>query len=160
MRHQQKIKSHLLITILAISLITSCKQSTKFSHCIEPLKKDLVLNNKKFSESTDNEKLIGCWISSTQKMLPNGKTLGERQLESTELLIFFKDNTFASATVVGSSLLGSDNPTYYYMYNYSVKNGNITYKNSDSTETTKPIKIDENSIEFWDNIFTKGNCSE
>jgi len=148
------------ITYLVIlTLFMSCKNS-KFAHIIGSDKKELVTNQKKFSESSDNEKLLGCWTTAPYKSMPDGNSVGARQVENTEILIFFKDSSFASATIVGSAISQDSNPYVSYLYSYSVSNGTIKYKNSEGLETSKPIKINENTIEFWDNTYTRGNCAE
>jgi hypothetical protein len=145
--------------LVILSFFTSCKNS-KFAHIIGSDKKELVTNQKKFSESSDNEKLLGCWTTAPEKSMPDGKSFGERQVENTEILIFFKDSSFASATIVGSAISQNSNPYVSYLYGYSVSNDIIKYKNSEGLETSKPIKINENTIEFWDKTYTRGNCAE
>lgn len=145
--------------LVILSFFMSCKNS-KFAHIIGSDKKELVTNQKKFSESSDNEKLLGCWTTAAEKSMPDGKSVGERQVENTEILIFFKDSSFASATIVGSPISQDSNPYVSYLYSYSVSKDTIKYKNSEGLVTSKPIKINENTIEFWDKTYTRGNCAE
>ena len=145
--------------LIIIVFFMSCKNS-KFEHIIGSDKKELVINQKKFSESSDNEKLLGCWTTAPEKSMPDGKSFGARQVENTEILIFFKDSSFASATIVGSAISQDSNPYVSYLYSYSVSNDTIKYKNSEGLVTSKPIKINENTMEFWDKTYTRGNCAE
>ena len=140
-----------------VILITSCSNS-KYAKFVDDERKQLVICDKDFASRSESEKIIGCWTSEPQKMMESGKTIGEKMLENTEVLIFYKDSSFDEITLINAGFVSSD-PIIYHRPYYKVKNGQFITK-SDEKENSVPIEINESSIVLHGTTYKKGNCSE
>jgi hypothetical protein len=146
-----------LFTICIATLISSCSNS-KYAKYIEDDRKKLVEIDKNLANHSESEKIIGCWTSEPQKMLESGETIGEKMLENTQILIFYKDSSYDEITLIKAGFVNSD-PIIYHRPYYKVLNGQFITKNEEK-ENSMPIEITESSIVLNGTTYKKGNCSE
>ena len=149
-------KISMLKLMLIICLISSCHSSTKFERYIDKEKRALVKIEKTANECSESEKLIGCWNSNPQKMLESGTTVGEKLLQETKRLIFYKDSSFDEITLINSGFMDGD-PIIYRRPFYKVENGQFYTK---ETSHSNPIDFNGETLVLYGTTCIKGNCNE